>query len=337
MNGKRWQRTILLTIMAASLALSSAALPPAGAALAQSSLTVAVTPTFVDVIRGGTASYHLWVTGGENVNAIDLTITYDPALISEVSYTYGDYLDNIWRVYYVNEPGYFQISLVQLATPGVWGDGDLLNLNFITRANGITPITLEEVIFAAYGTGDKSYPDEISGALLIHSNTALTPNHDVIGTVIPQGQMSPGCVTVTLDYGLVHWFGPYPAISTGQLQNNLLFPQVEEDEYRITASAPGCLPLTIEANRIVSIHAAKTSLNPLYLRSGNAVWEDENGEPDLVIDALDLAVVCGMYGAAGAGLAGDVNFDGRVNIIDVTTVAGNYGLNHITAYADWIP
>ena len=138
MNGKRWQRTILLTIMAASLALSSAALPPAGAALAQSSLTVAVTPTFVDVIRGGTASYHLWVTGGENVNAIDLTITYDPALISEVSYTYGDYLDNIWRVYYVNEPGYFQISLVQLATPGVWGDGDLLNLNFITRANGIT-------------------------------------------------------------------------------------------------------------------------------------------------------------------------------------------------------
>ncbi|HOU45344.1 MAG TPA: cohesin domain-containing protein [Anaerolineaceae bacterium] len=328
-------------VLAILLVLSLLLPAPSSPVQAQASAVVAVTPPMLDIIRGSTATYSMWLTGGVDVNAYEVVISYNPALVSSVTYTEGTFLSNLTPVYSCNNnptlcPGVFHLAEIQITTPGVTGDGNLVDITFTGSANGITPITLTEAVLAD-PVGETSYPSEVSGVLWIHDDPALTPNFNVTGTVRLQGQTSTGGVPVSLGYGTVHWLGPYSATSTSLPTDNLGFSQVEEDIYRITASSPRYLPVTEASNRTVSISASKTTLSPLLLRGGNAVWQDPMGAPDTVIDALDLTLVSGQYQQTGASLEGDVNFSGRVDIFDFAMVAGNYGLTSITAYAGWTP
>ena len=53
-----------------------------------------------------------------------------------------------------------------------------------------------------------------------------------------------------------------------------------------------------------------------------APWDVNN---DGTVNILDLVSVAGQFGQSGDDLDGDVNDDGTVNILDLVTVAGHFG------------
>ncbi|MCJ7696374.1 MAG: hypothetical protein MUO40_13255, partial [Anaerolineaceae bacterium] len=88
------------------------------------------------------------------------------------------------------------------------------------------------------------------------------------------------------------------------------------------------------------INSGKTSISALQLRGGNAVWQREIEGVwvlDSVIDAGDISLIGAFYGQSGSDLDADVNFSGKVDILDLALCAGNYDLTSASAYGTWVP
>jgi len=68
------------------------------------------------------------------------------------------------------------------------------------------------------------------------------------------------------------------------------------------------------------------------LRGGNVDNDEEIG-------LADAGIIGGVYGSTGDPqlITADANFDGRVNILDLALVGGNYLLTTATAYTSWAP
>lgn len=152
-------RTMLLFSLLLGLA-------PAAPARAQSGPSVRITPPYSSIRSGEQGTLTLEVSGGEAVNAFDVTFTYDPAVLSLESWSYGNYLSNLARVYLDNRPGFFRLAATQLATPGVSGDGVLLNLTFRGLAEGNSPILLKQLQFAD-AQGNPMEPVRVDGSLAV--------------------------------------------------------------------------------------------------------------------------------------------------------------------------
>ena len=97
MKFNRWLFTLLLSVC---LSLS-AALP----ARAQNSTTLSVTPAASEVLVNNNTTIRLYVTGGVEINAFDVAVTYNSQKLTLESWTYGNYLSGLARVYLVNQPG----------------------------------------------------------------------------------------------------------------------------------------------------------------------------------------------------------------------------------------
>lgn len=335
MRLKKWIQTAVLILLTAGLCLFQA---PSPAAAQSSTPVLAVTPAAADVVLGNTRVLSLYLTGGVNVNAFDVTVTYDSSLVSLVSWAYGGYLSNLWKVYESNTPGSLRLAAAQLATPGVTGSGSLLNLTFRGNVNGISAVTITAAQLAD-PLGASTYPTRQNGTLWIHADPALYSTFTLTGNLTLQGAASSAGVGLNLGYGTLNWFGPYSTV-TGSGSPNINLAGVYQDTYRLTTAQARYLNLTAALNKTKSVAAGSTALNPLLLRGGNAVWQEQVGGvwvQNNVIDALDLALVTGQYGTSGAGLSGDVNADGRVDFFDLVLVAGNYGLTSETAYQAWTP
>jgi hypothetical protein len=138
-------RLIIAALLAWAAVFRLAATPPARA---QPETVVQVTPETAEAAVGATTAFSLEVLEGVDVNAYDVTITYDPAVAALVSWSQGDYLSNLAQVYKVDEPGRLRLVFTQLATPPVSGDGVLLNLVFRGAAAGTSPVTIESLDFA---------------------------------------------------------------------------------------------------------------------------------------------------------------------------------------------
>ena len=127
--------------------------------------------------------------------------------------------------------------------------------------------------------------------------------------------------------------GVYSASDTTEdlLVNNFQVTVTYGGGYLITTNQDRYLNLTTASAKSITVDGAKT-LNALMLRGGNVDNNDNVG-------LSDASVIGGAYGSAGdpSTLLADANFDGRVNILDLALVGGNYLLTTASAYTSWAP
>lgn len=168
------------------------AISPDSIVQAQTSTIVRVSPQQNQVNIGGTVNITLQVTGGQNVNAFDFTLLYNPALIALESWSPGTYLSNTFQVYKNEQPGSIRVAYTQLATPGANGDGTLFNLVFRGLAEGSNEIILDEVIFAD-PNGNQINPEHENGTLTVLAAAAptLTPTGTPAPTETPLPSQTP--------------------------------------------------------------------------------------------------------------------------------------------------
>ncbi|MFZ3080098.1 MAG: hypothetical protein WA109_10455 [Bellilinea sp.] len=181
MKFNRWLFPLLLSVC---LSLS-AALP----ARAQSSTTLSVTPAASEVLLNDTATIRLYVTGGVEINAFDVAITYNSQKLTLDSWTYGNYLSGLARVYLVNQPGEFRVAATQLAKPGVSGEGTLLVFNFKGVSGGVSPIILTAATFVS--TGGMSITPSLEQGTLTVVLPADPPTATPMPTPVPSATSIP--------------------------------------------------------------------------------------------------------------------------------------------------
>ena len=155
---------------------------PVRVAQAQGGAVLSVLPSSGSLGLGSEVQLTLWVTGGVNVNAFDVTVTYDPAVLSLSKWEKGAYLSSLAVVSQVNQPGLLQVAATQLAQPAVSGDGALLTMTFMGISEGSSDIVIAEAIFAD-SMGHKTYPATENGSLTVVLEQS--PSSTPISTATP--------------------------------------------------------------------------------------------------------------------------------------------------------
>lgn len=129
------------------------ALAGASGACAQAPGLARVSPETASLEVGGEVTLSLEALGAEDVNAYDVTLTYDPAVVTLLGWSHGGFLSNLAQVYQIDKPGTLRLVFTQLATPPVSGDGVLLELVFGGVAPGESAVTIERLDFAGASGG----------------------------------------------------------------------------------------------------------------------------------------------------------------------------------------
>jgi hypothetical protein len=96
---------------------------------------------------------------------------------------------------------------------------------------------------------------------------------------------------------------------------NFLFADLAPNAYDFTADAVGYLPAYCVSKTVV---APQTTLGPAELVAGDV-------NDDRVIDIVDAVAVGAAFGNPGANPAADLNDDGQVNVLDLILVSVNFG------------
>ncbi len=152
-------------------ALRQAGAPELAEGQGPAETVVQLSPSALDIPVGSSGTLSLEVLGGVEINAYDVTVRYDPALITFVSWSHGPYLSHLAQVYKVDEPGKLRLVFTQLATPPVSGDGILLNLVFRGAAEGVSEVLIEALDFAG-ADGTITNPQLIGASVIV---TAALP------------------------------------------------------------------------------------------------------------------------------------------------------------------
>jgi hypothetical protein len=137
----KWDRSTLSLLALCCILIT--ALIPTSITRAQSGTQVVVSPGTSSINIGETASVTLSVITGVDINAFDITITYDPTVVSLDSWSTGSYLTNLAMVKKTNEPGSLRLVYTQLASAGANGDGTLLQLTFRGLTGATSPVTIQ--------------------------------------------------------------------------------------------------------------------------------------------------------------------------------------------------
>ena len=195
----RFLRLGLALILLVSLLLAGLPLPVLG----QGGTVLAVDPPQSSVEVNGQREIHLLVSGADNLNAFDVQVEYDSALLSLVKWEFGDFLSNLAVVKRDDLPGSFRLVATQLATPGVSGDGVLLKLFFSGKLTGSSAITITKAEFAR-SEGGLSLPELEHGSMTILPAQATatptrTPTATATMTPTPTATLAPtASLTATL-------------------------------------------------------------------------------------------------------------------------------------------
>ena len=337
----RKNRNLLVVVILVLLISSFPSFPSHySAVFAQGATQIAVQPSAGDVIINNLKTISLYVTNGVNVNAFDVIITYNSSLLTLTSWSYGTYLSSLMQVVKTDTPGYFRLVATQLAKPGVNGDGNLLNLVFRGKVNGLSPIVIDKCEFATSEPVVMYSPERVSGSLLVHSDSALISKFLVTGTLTLQGSW----ITAGSHWHLIMG-QPIGLVLTAVSQSINQHPtsawrMYTRTHYLLTTTMPRYLNVTAELNKTIGIGSTKTTISALQLKGGNAVWQREVEGVwvlDSVIDAGDISLIGTFYGQSGSDLDADVNFSGKVDILDLALAAGNYDQTSALAYGSWVP
>jgi len=156
---------------------------------------------------------------------------------------------------------------------------------------------------------------------------------NVTGTVSMQGRLVRNGVPVTLTGPDLFAYGPYTVTSTNASSNNYAFTAIAANTYVFTTKQARYLNVSAS----VVVDATKT-LPVLVLKGGNAFWNVDGTVLNNRVDIGDATLVGSQYSKPGTsdpfGNNGDCNFDGIVNIQDLTLVGGNFDLQSYSSVAD---
>ena len=168
---------------------------------AQSGTVLALSPEETSLPLGNQVLLELTVGAGMLVNAFDLTLSYDPAVLALESWAHGDYLSNVAVVKKVEEPGLLRIAATQLARPAVSGDGVLLELTFSSTAVGVSQVEIVEAVLADTH-GNKITPETEAGLVsVIHAPTfTRTPTPTQTPTTKPTLTRTPTSIHTEVSY-----------------------------------------------------------------------------------------------------------------------------------------
>lgn len=282
----------------------------------------------------------VWVGDVVEMNAFDITVEYDPAVVTLSSWTTGGFLEigtgNCFpNPQHPNEPGYFQIICTQFAKPLKTGSGVLLKLSFIGLGFDSTTLTLTNPEFSAGTPLVTIYPTPTNGTLNAAYDPTIIKPTTLSGSFELQGRVDRGGIPVTLSEAQFVGQGPYTVPTTNVSGNNLSFPSVVMDVYTVSTGQAGYLNVSPEMGRQIALLASGNVLPPLRLIGGNAVWTGHATSNDQ-IDIFDVALVSGEIGKISFDPDADINGNGKVDIFDLAMVAGNYGMNSVDAYAGWM-
>lgn len=124
--------------------------------------------------------------------------------------------------------------------------------------------------------------------------------------------------------------GPHTSITSMPEGENIEFTNVMDGTYVITTNMPRVLNIHSVMYRTINPQEDR-SITPLTLIRGNADWVNNN-----LIDIFDAVVVGTQFDMLG-NLDGDVNFDGRVTIGDLTIIGGHFHTTSEDYYGTWQP
>ncbi|MHC1739938.1 MAG: hypothetical protein AB9897_02375 [Anaerolineaceae bacterium] len=165
-------------------------------------------------------------------------------------------------------------------------------------------------------------------ATFSQTGIVVNPNVTLLGTFSMQGRVNRAGMPVTISsilYGLLN------STTVDLISNNISFSNVAWATYTITTNQARYLNVTSDLGKTIAVTGSKTTINPLELKGGNAVYSDNE------INVADASKVGTDYGKIGASFDGDVNFSNKVDIFDLAIVGGNYGFTSTTAYGTWVP
>jgi hypothetical protein len=182
---KRSLSFALALVLLVCLLLTAVSMP----VLAQGSTVLAVDPAQSNVEVSGQREISLYVTDADNLNAFDVQVEYNPALLTLVNWEFGDLLSNLAVVKRDDLPGSFRLVATQLATPGVSGDGVLFKLTFSGKLTGSSAIMITKAEFAR-SEGGLSLPEIVNGSITIipaqpTATATLTPIPTATATLAP--------------------------------------------------------------------------------------------------------------------------------------------------------
>jgi hypothetical protein len=175
-------------------------------------------PENVEVLIGNTVIMNLDVKNGVNLSGYDLIIRYDPGIEELTSWAHGTYLSNLAVMRAKLQPGIIELAAVQVAKPGVTGDGTLLSLTFTALNSGSTPVYVESIVLAT-ADGQRVYPTLIDGTIIVKSpaTETRTPTITATNTLTPTRTFTS---TVTRTPTPVPTLTPTPVFFTTQTAYN---------------------------------------------------------------------------------------------------------------------
>lgn len=323
----RTKIVLCLILLTALMAQGGTSMPAA----AQAPATASILPDvgYLNLTGNNSITLQVYLANVVDLQAFDVTITYDSSKVSLTSWQRGTLLEPFFQMYLINDPGYFRYAGTKKGQPSFSGSGVLFTLTFQGVAPGITPVTLADVQLAT-PTGSLIPVQRQNGELEVGASCS------VYGSFGLEGRLNRDGIPVTLAEVEVFGSGPYTGVTIDRLGVNLTLNNVMADTYTVTTAQPRYLNVTAELNKTITMTGDYT-MQALTLRCGNALWSDN------IINVSDVGIVGGQWGMSqgdlkpGETLNGDVNFDDTVNIRDLALVAGNYGLSSEDAYADWTP
>lgn len=109
---------------------------------AQSNTELGITPATLNLTLGESAIVGVEIKNGIDINAFDISITYDEREIKLDSWSIGSYLSNTAVIYKDIRPGFFRVVVTQLGSAGVSGDGSLVNIVFSGQEVGSSAIVI---------------------------------------------------------------------------------------------------------------------------------------------------------------------------------------------------
>ena len=303
-------------------------------AAAQTGTTVYFSPDPTNVYLNGSNSQvvDLMIADAVNLYGFDIILSYDASIANIQSITYGDFFEIGYCVRNTNTPGYLRYACTQTGTESKSGIGSVLKLTFIGKNLGTSLINFNKAEFPDRG-GVAYHPTPTNGTLNVTYNATIKPT-TLSGNFDLQGRTDRGGIPVTLSKGQYVLQGPYTTGTTNVGGNNLVFTNVAMDVYTVSTGQAGYLNIDATCGKTKAIFGTTSTLSPLKLKGGNAVWTDN------VINIDDISAILGVYGKAStlaAPLEADINANGTVDVYDLAMAAGNYGFTCATAYANWMP
>lgn len=162
------------------------------------------------------------VFSGNNLGGYDLSLSYDPDVVELSSWTHGTYFSNLAVMKADLQPGLIHLAAVQVATPGVSGDGTILNLMFNAKSAGESDVVFESLELAT-SDGILVIPSTSNGLIVVNYPATETPTP----TLSPTFTNSP---TITLTPTPIRTYTPTRTYTPAAIYVNTQTSSVSETQ-----------------------------------------------------------------------------------------------------------